>query len=208
MHKQELNRRGFLKQITLAAVCVPMLDFGLISCTNVAKTSNATQPESVPWKITTVADGEPGEPLIISGTIYGPDGRTPLPDINLYIYQTDATGRYSTTGGDNRLTRIHGLMRTKADGKYEFRTIKPGSYPGSQNPAHIHAYVSGPGYPEYWIDEYHFNDDPFITDEQRKKAGAQGSFSPIVKLERGGDKILRGSRDIRVERCSNNCTGK
>jgi hypothetical protein len=80
------------------------------------------------------------------------------------------------------------------------------SYPGHTNPAHIHAYVSGPGYPEYWINEYLFEGDPFIKDEVRQKAGL-GSFSSILKLTRGSVGVLRGVRDIIIERCSKNCTG-
>lgn len=205
--QQHPNRRTFLKQMSIAAVSIPVLDLGLISCTNLAKAPARKDPINVPWKTTIVSASEPGEPLIVSGTIYAPDGRTPLEGINLYVYQTDATGVYSTTGGNNRGTRIHGLMRTNAEGRYEFRTIKPGSYPQSRNPAHIHAYVSGPGYPEYWIDEYHFIDDPFISEEQRKQDASKGSFASILKLEKGADGILRGTRDIKVERCSNNCTG-
>jgi protocatechuate 3,4-dioxygenase beta subunit len=91
-------------------------------------------------------------------------------------------------------------MRSNAEGKYEFRTIKPGSYPGSRNPAHIHAYVSGPNHSESSIDEYHFDDDPFISDEQKRKAAELGSFSPILKLTRDKDGILRGVRDIKLER--------
>jgi protocatechuate 3,4-dioxygenase beta subunit len=155
-----------------------------------------------------VPDKEPGEPLIISGTIYSPDGKQPLEGITLYVYQTDATGVYTTTGGENRGTRIRGVMKTNAQGRYEFRTIKPGSYPNSRNPAHIHAYVSGPGYPEYWIDEYHFTDDPYLSDADKQTAKAQGSFSPILSPTRGADGILRATRDIRIERCTRNCTGQ
>ena len=175
-----------------------------------AQASNSGASESLPSKVTIVADKEPGDPMMISGTIYAPDGRTPLEGIDLFVYQTDATGRYSTSGngGDNRNTRIHGLTRSDANGHYEFRTIKPGSYPSSRNPAHIHAYVSGPGYPEYWIDEYHFADDPFVTNEMRSKDAGKGSFSSIVTLTRGADGVLRGVRDIQVERCSRNCTGR
>jgi protocatechuate 3,4-dioxygenase beta subunit len=162
---------------------------------------------NVSWKTVIIPENEPGEPLIISGTVFMPDGRMPLPGANVWVYQTDATGRYSTSGDDNRNTRIHGLMRTNSEGRYEFRTIKPGSYPASRNPAHIHAYVSAPDYPEYWIDEYHFADDPFVTSEMRAKVAGMGTLSPILTLTRGGDGVLRGVRDIKVERCSKNCTG-
>lgn len=203
------DRRSFLRSASVFAVALPALGtFGLLGC-DASSSSRARSSEAAgttPWKTTIVAEGEPGEPMIISGTIYSPDGSKPLEGINLFVYQTDATGVYSTTGGDNRNTRIHGVMRTGADGRYEFRTIRPASYPGSRNPQHIHAYVSGPGYPEYWIDEYHFDDDPFVTDEMRSRFAGRGSFSSILTLKRENG-IWRGVRDLKVERCSRNCTG-
>ena len=205
-----LDRRSFLKHVSLFAIALPALQFGTLGVAgcNQASSLAGTAPEitNVPWKTTIVADGEPGEPLIVSGTIYAPDGRTPLEGINLFVYQTDATGVYSTSGGDNRATRIHGLMRSNKEGRYEFRTIKPGSYPNSRNAAHIHAYVSGPDYPEYWIDEYLFEGDPFISATDRQKLGGKGTFSSILTLQRGADGVLRAVRDIKVERCTNNCT--
>ena len=205
MRKRSLTRRSAFVIALVAGVS--------LSCSqqnnSLAKSNGPGSGEPVPAKVTIVTDKEPGEPLIVSGTIYAPDGRTPLEGINLFVYQTDARGVYSTSGngGDNRDTRIHGVVRSGADGRYEFRTIKPGSYPDSRNAAHIHAYVSGPGYPEYWIDEYHFSDDPFVTEQMRASAGA-GSFSSILTLKRGADGVLRGVRDIKVERCSRNCTGR
>jgi len=200
-----MNRTNFLKRATGAALALAF-STSLLACHRQAVANNAQ--DSVPWNIKVVSGQEPGEPLIVSGTIYSPDGKQPLPGITLYVYQTDATGRYTTSGGDNRGTRIHGVMRTNAEGRYEFRTIKPGSYPNSRNPAHIHAYVSGPGYPEYWIDEYLFADDPFIKDEDKQKAGSEGKFSHIISLTRGSDGILRAVRDIKIERCTKNCTGR
>jgi protocatechuate 3,4-dioxygenase beta subunit len=211
----QTQRRGIPKRLFVFATgFVVMLGIlGLLSCSpqaqSLVRSSNAEKPVNVPAKVTIVSEKEPGEPMIISGTIFAPDGRTPAAGIDLFVYQTDATGVYSTSGngGDNRNTRIHGLVRSGADGRYEFRSIKPGSYPATRNPAHIHAYVSGPGYPEYWIDEYHFADDPFVTDAMRSKAGT-GSFSSIVTLKRSDDGILRGVRDIKIERCAANCTGR
>lgn len=198
-----IDRRKLL--VALAALT---LGASLMACHRQAAATQGPGQWPNQWNAKIVSDQEPGEPLIVSGTIYSPDGKKPLPGITLYVYQTDATGRYSTSGGDNRSTRIHGVMQTNAEGRYEFRTIKPGSYPNSRNPAHIHAYVSGPDYPEYWIDEYLFADDPFIKDEDKQKAGSQGNFSHILSLTRGSDGILRAVRDIKIERCSKNCTGR
>lgn len=214
MQNQILPRRSFLKQVSVFAMALPVIEFGalsLLGCSRQASSAGqkvvSPRAKNVPAKITIVSDQEPGLPLIVSGTIYAPDGKKPLEGITLYVYQTDATGVYSTsgTGGDNRNTRIHGVMRTGADGRYEFRTIKPASYPGTRISAHIHAYVSGADYPEYWIDEYNFADDPLVTEDVKRRFSSLGSFSPVLTLTRGSDGILRGVRDIKVERCTNNC---
>jgi protocatechuate 3,4-dioxygenase beta subunit len=202
-----IDRRSFITSAA-AAFALPLVGLGAISCNGKAAAEKTMIVGT--WKTVIVSDNEPGQPLIISGRILAPDQKTPLEGVTLSVYQTDATGVYSTTGdnGDHRNTRIHGSMRTNSEGRYQFRTIKPGSYPKTRNPAHIHAYISGPGYPEYWIDEYLFDDDPFVQDDVRSKSGNKGNFSSVLKLTQGSDGILRGERDIVIEKCSRNCTGR
>jgi len=217
-HDPNVNRRSFLQSTSKAIVGLPLIGLGVtewLACGGLrrsnAQSSVSNHSAALPWKIAVTSDNEPGEPLIVSGTIYAPDGRTPLPEIKLWVYQTDATGHYSTlseSGGDNRNTRLHGQMQTNAEGRYEFRTIKPAPYPGRTNPAHIHAYVSGPGYPEYWIDEFLFEGDPYLTEEMKQKYGGKGMQSSILQLTRDKDGVWRGMRDIVIERCAKNCTGR
>jgi protocatechuate 3,4-dioxygenase beta subunit len=208
MKVKVIERRKFLVLSAKTVLALPLISSGLVQgCSNARGLASISGPLS--WKTTIAAASEAGEPLVVSGTIYLPDGKTPANGIILSVYQTDATGVYSTksNNGAHRDTRIHGAMKTNADGRYEFRTIKPGSYPQSTNPAHIHAYISGPDYPEYWIDEYLFDEDKFVKEEQRTRAANLGSFSPILKLTRGTDGILLATRDIKLEKCSRNCTG-
>ena len=209
-----VTRRSFLRNASMA-LTLPVIGLGalgLMGCDkdNVLFGRSTVNKNSLgSWKTVIVSDKEPGDPLIITGTIYSPDGHTPMEGATLWVYHTDATGHYSPlsqSGGDNRNTRLHGVMRTNAEGRYEFRTIRPAPYPGRTNPAHIHAFVSAPDYPEYWIDEYLFEGDPFITGEMRQKLVGTGTFSSILQLTRGSDGVLRGFRDIKIERCSKNCT--
>jgi protocatechuate 3,4-dioxygenase beta subunit len=163
-------------------------------------TANA-QTSDIPSKIKMVADNEPGERMIISGTIYLPDGKTPAKGAILSVWQTDAKGYYieGGGGGGELHPRIHGRMVTGADGKYELQTIKPAQYPGHSNPAHVHGHISAPNFPEYPI-IYYFEGDDLITNDNRSELNSNRGGTPsIITLIKDSKEVLIGHRDIILE---------
>lgn len=158
---------------------------------------HSATPKKDSWRVSLVDKNEPGEPLIVSGTVYDQDGKTPLEGVSIHVYQTDAKGYYSREGRGSSNPRIRGWMRTNAEGKYEFRTIKPAAYPGRRIPAHIHCKVSGAGYSEQWVDDFLFDGDPLLTKSDYEKYAEKGQFSSIMKITRDKDGVLRSVRDIR-----------
>jgi protocatechuate 3,4-dioxygenase, beta subunit len=155
----------------------------------------------IPSKIKIVSESEEGEAMIISGTIYLPDGKTPAKDAVLSVWQTDAKGYYFEKGKGASQTkpRIRGRMKTGTDGKYEFRTIKPAQYPSHTDPAHVHAHVSAPDFPEYGL-VYYFEGDDLITDKSRLKLNDERGGTPsIILLTRDSNGVLKGRRDIILE---------
>lgn len=209
MHAQTtnaLNRRSFIQRALLLAA-LPTLPLALARRRGDAKQTSAAgqvwagaadAPDQLSWRTTVAPATEPGEPLVMTGTIYEADGRTPARGILLYVYHTDATGYYNQP---NRLpARLRGWLRTGGDGRYEFHTIKPGPYPGRSDPAHIHATLSRADYPEYWIDSYWFAGDPRITQDKLAQLTGRGGFEPIVKLTRDTQGTWRGVRDLKLQR--------
>ena len=220
------NRRQFLKRAGLLAAALPLVPLGALSLNGCASEagraapSASSQPRAAqsdcewcgaheappdpPTSIIIAPPNEPGERISISGTIFQPDGFAPASGITLYLYHTDAQGVYSKDSpNDGRLSWRHGRLRswlrTGADGRYEFNTIKPAPYPGRPDPAHIHVTVSGPGYAEYWIEDYLFEGDPRIRERDRVGHGRSG-FPHIISLRRDARGLLRGERNIRLGR--------
>lgn len=153
-----------------------------------------SQEDKESWKIKVAAEKEPGEKMIVTGTIYGSDGKTVVEGITVYVYHTNAEGIYGR--GDNLL---NGTMITNSKGMYEYSTIKPGSYPGRRNPAHVHYRITGKGYIEQWF-ELQFEGDPYISESELKKEKAKGNFSQIQKLIKDESGALRCNMDIRLKK--------
>ncbi|MBA3881806.1 MAG: protocatechuate 3,4-dioxygenase [Chthoniobacterales bacterium] len=163
-----------------------------------APCGSCNAPEKLSGKTVIPPEKEPGEPLVITGKIFQPDGKTPAEGMVLWVYHTDRTGYYNEQD-DASHPRLNGWMKIGADGKYEFRTIRPGAYPHRSTPAHIHAHVYGPRYSERSIDDYWFKDDPRINEKELKNAADNGGHPVVVDLKRGSDGVWRGVRDIKLQ---------
>jgi protocatechuate 3,4-dioxygenase beta subunit len=201
---ESASRRLFLRQSAVALAGFAALPTALLGCSRqsgpspASHAAGATTP-SLGWSAWIGTDAESGEPLVVSGTIYGADGRTPLAGSTLHVYHTDARGLYGGASGNPRESaRLRGRMLTGRDGRYEFRTIRPASYPGNTIPAHIHVSVAAPNAAERWIADYWFEDDPLLPRRERERHAGAGAFSPIMMLKRDAAGAWRGARDIRA----------
>lgn len=136
-----------------------------------------------------LADGLPGELMLIEGTVYGCDCETPLVGAVVDIWQADDEGGY-----DNAGFQLRGRIETDEDGRYSLITIKPGWYlNGNQfRPAHIHYKVSH-GQGMALTTQLYFEGDPYIADDPFVKD------SLVIPLSNGqvrGRSALLGTFDV------------
>ncbi len=216
MKQQTENRRDFLKRASMAAIAFPLL----ISCKTdtlaqksedtlslIKKNANTSPavnwcgaidaPDDVSWKTALSKKSDKDEPMIISGTVFQPDSKTPARNVLIYFYHTDSEGRYGRRG-EVRDGHFRGWMLTGANGKYEFSSIKPAPYPNRTEAAHVHMTLTGKNFKEDSINAILFEGDKFITEKERNSVGKWGEFNPILKLEKGADGVLRGTRDFQL----------
>jgi protocatechuate 3,4-dioxygenase beta subunit len=127
--------------------------------------------------------------LVVKGTIFKRDGKTPAPDIVLYYYHTDGHGLYANNKDLDQQVKRHGYLRgwVKSDrkGNYAIYTLRPAPYPNADEPAHIHPAIKEPRFDNpYYIDEWVFDDDPLLTTAKRKameNRGGSGVLRPLLK---------------------------
>jgi hydroxyquinol 1,2-dioxygenase len=108
-----------------------------------------------------LAEGVKGEPAFYSGRVLGEDGR-PIGNALLDIWSGDGEGNYDMQIPGETGMKARGRIRTDAEGRYWFRSIRPTFYPVPTDgpvgrmlrkmgrhpyrPGHIHMIVSAPGH--------------------------------------------------------------
>lgn len=133
---------------------------------------------------------EKGQKLMVTGTVFQLDGKTPAPGVIIYYWHTDNTGYYSPKAGmDERAKRhghIRGWVKTDKKGNYTIKTIRPAPYPNQTMPAHIHLSIKEPDIAsEYYTDEITFDDDrfliPYFKKYPRENRGGSGVVRVLLK---------------------------
>ncbi len=172
--------------------------------------------------LTAQHEGEPlGERIFVHGRVLDEDGQ-PVRGALVELWQANAAGRYrhKVDGHDAPLDPNFsgaGRLLTDDEGRYFFKTIKPGPYPWGNHhnawrPAHIHFSLFGAGILSRLVTQMYFPGDPLqsldpifnsIADErtrQRLVSRLDMEHSkPDYALAYAFDIVLRGSRDTPFE---------
>ena len=131
---------------------------------------------------------EAGRPITIKGIVRDAKG-TPLKNVKLFVFHTDARGYYTPTDSATKRMnepdpRLFGYVTTDKDGKYSFETIHPGTYPnkykGRYIPQHIHIQIQQAKYTDYSI-QMAFEDDPSMKDPYWQKWASDLTY-PVIRL--------------------------
>jgi protocatechuate 3,4-dioxygenase beta subunit len=143
---------------------------------------------------------EPGHPLLVRGSVKDQHGK-PVADALVYAYQTSQKGWYSDRAphfsgmdANEKHARLFGYVRADAAGQFTLNTIRPGGYPRSTVPEHIHVHIDL-GKQSLFVGGVVFDDDVRLTKEMRE----QNPRDLVVKVEKeGGKQIVRPEFKVEV----------
>jgi catechol 1,2-dioxygenase len=153
-----------------------------------------------PKRVALARPDEPGDRLVIRGTVYGPDCKKPLPGTLLDVWQADAEGRYHEGAEDGY--RLRGQLLTDTKGDYQFETIMPGRYLLGEGdafrPAHLHFTIASPRHQSLTTQLY-FKGDPYLAPKDACGRGCNsddpGRIIELVK-EQSGAARFAGTFDV------------
>jgi len=153
-----------------------------------------------PFRTDISTPDEPGEQLVIRGTVLEPDCSTPIKGALIEVWQTDTNGKYYYRDEGYRL---RGQLKVSDEGTYAFRTVKPGRYKimNGFRPAHIHLKISHPKY-KIIITQLYFQGDPYIAPNDACGSGCRSNDPKrIVGLKENSKKgYLEGTFPIYLEK--------
>jgi protocatechuate 3,4-dioxygenase, beta subunit len=143
----------------------------------------------------------PGRPGRAEGQVLNVVGRLlnlagqPVRDATVEVWQANARGRYTHPSDTNPAPldpNFDGaaILKTDAEGRYRFKTIKPAAYPAGPNlvrPAHIHFQVTGREdrlvTQMYFVGDPYNATDPFLNSAGRKELLVMPLLEPTAEFE-------------------------
>lgn len=194
-----MKRRTFIKNSSLTALSISA--FGSIQWNGksfVGDTPTTTDilgpfyRPGAPMRSDIIPPDSKGIPMNLTGTIFKEDGKTPLNNVLVEIWQCDENEHYDNTS-DSFLFR--GAIKTDKNGKYAFKTIVPVPYKADPNneeswrPAHIHMRVSVAEQQDL-ITQIYFKGDKYNdTDRSASSPQAVNRILNIVKNSSGENTV-------------------
>lgn len=159
----------------------------------------------------TAIAGKPGQAvgqvIEIAGRVVNVAGQ-PVPNATIEVWQANTHGRYTHPSDRNPAPldpnfEGYATLNTDAEGRYRFRTIKPGAYPLNptvMRPPHIHFEVTGKH--NRLVTQLYFAGEPLNDSDPFLQSAGAGKNQLIVTLRPHPDvppKTLLGLWDIVLE---------
>ena len=137
-----------------------------------------------------------GEVVVIEGRIVD-ESSQPIADAVVDVWRANAAGRYAHESDPNpapldRNFQGWAIMKTDAEGRYRFKTVKPGAYPveeGWDRPPHIHFKVSRRGWRDITTQMY-FPDEPLNDVDKLLLNVPQAHRAALIAQQKNTDGVL------------------
>ena len=126
-----------------------------------------------------IANGASGEPCQVRGIVRGLNG-DPVANAAIEVWQADDEGHYDVQKSELNHAQARGVLRSRADGSFDFRTIVAEAYPIPTDgpvgdmlkatkrhpwrPAHLHFMIKAEGY-ETLITHVFRDGDPYLDSD-------------------------------------------
>ncbi len=195
-----MQRRTFIKNSTLTVLSVS--SFGVLSWNgknfegDTPTTTDILGPfyrPNSPLRTNLRLVNSNGTPIVLKGYIFKDDGKTPINNALVEIWHCDENEVYDNATDEYK---YRGGQKTKANGKYEFKSILPVPYKAdpkdeaSWRPAHIHMRISVPNQQDL-ITRLYFKDGKYVdTDKWASDPKAVNRILSVPKNNSGESEIV------------------
>ena len=132
-----MKMRTTLILVTLLVVTAPALVAQDVEYIRAVERAQQHRPSTLTATGRIAPASEPGSPLVVRGQLLNVDG-APAAGAVVFAYQTDRGGLYDKRENGPHSWRLRGWVKADEQGRFTFETIRPGSYPNSNNPPHVH----------------------------------------------------------------------